>query len=236
MDTSPRWPTSWYSAGGDHAFHDRQDRRFFLVEVLVESRRELFQQRGECRAGGRGGCVLPRGERMSRRPRAAPRGPDAGCPCGRADRRGTGSASTASARAVRPRPGGGDAACRGLRGHARPRCGPGRRRRRLPPRRVGAAGRIRGGTCGARSPCRWCRTAFARRSARSRRPRPPRRWAARGPSRGARRGCARATARCSRARGRGPARCVTSSSSVSPVMTAPDGPQVRLILMAMLLL
>jgi hypothetical protein len=29
--------------GGDDAFHDRQDRRFFLVEVLVESRRELAE-------------------------------------------------------------------------------------------------------------------------------------------------------------------------------------------------
>ena len=47
----------------DYAFDDRQDRRFLLVEVLVQSPRELFQDRGEWRAGVRGGRVLPLGER-----------------------------------------------------------------------------------------------------------------------------------------------------------------------------
>ena len=63
IDTSPRRPTSSVFGGGDHAFDDRQNLRFFLVEVLVESRRKLLQQRGQRRAGVRGGCVLPLGQR-----------------------------------------------------------------------------------------------------------------------------------------------------------------------------
>ena len=207
IDTSPRWPDLLVFGGGDHAFDDRQDLRFLLVEVLVEPRRDLFQQRGERRAGVRGGRVLPRGERcrgvLEQHREALMLAVHAGEQIGvePGPRRQPRPQQFVLAHVVVMEHVENFA---GMPGHG---AGPGDVAARLPQRRVGAAVRIRGGTCGARSPYRWCRTAFARRSGRSWRPRPPRRWASRGPSRGSRRGCAHGTVRCSRARGRVPARC-----------------------------